>query len=148
MSMNYFFLKIVGLFLLASAGASAKTTTTDFDLVFNNPGSYEDKWLTVRGFIRNDGRGHQYLFRSSRDAREKSDKNSIDLIAVIPGREKAANPLIDMACADIYGQFNSYGEHGVIPMGYMASDAGLITVARVSECPADNSAKDALIKTP
>ena len=119
--------------LLLPALTSADSFVKNVDTVSQDPVAYQDKWITVRGFTGMDEQGHEYLFGTLRDAKEKDLSTSIDL-AALPGQEKAMSLLKDKACADVYGKFNAYGSR-YLPMGYLSSHAGLINVKRISECP-------------
>lgn len=117
----------------ATVTACAGTLIKSIDSLTLNPDIYQDKWLTVRGYIGIDEQGHQYLFSTLDDAIKKDFPKSIDLVP-LPSKAHAMSPLTDKACAEIYGVFNAYGKK-YLPTGYLLSNTGLIKVALVSNCP-------------
>jgi hypothetical protein len=100
----------------------------------SNPGAFQLRWVSVRGFVAIDELGHQYLFATLQEAREKNFRRSIDLVS-LPDEERSMRALADLACADIYGRFTAYGKR-FLPSGYLLSDVGEVEIKRVSTCPA------------
>lgn len=127
------FILIIGLAIFLPIVGNADGFIKSVNSLSRDSASFQDKWITVRGFVAIDELGHEYLFGSLHEAKEKNFANSIDLVA-IPGLERSMELLTDAACADIYGKFNAYGDK-YLPTGYLLSSAGLMKVKRISECP-------------
>jgi len=126
-------LVMVGMLFLSRVGYGADDIALPFDCLVRNPEDYQGAWVIVRGFVAIDGLGHQYLFDSLQNAKEKKYEKSIDLMPIV-GEEGVMEVLKDAACADIYGKFKAYGKH-FLPTGYLLSGIGLIEVKRISVCP-------------
>ena len=127
-------LKLLSLIALLGTVSVADTFVT-FTQLASNPSAFQLRWVSVKGFVAIDELGHQYIFATLGEAREKNFRRSIDLIP-LPGEERSMGALADLACADIYGRFTAYSER-FLPSGYLLSDAGEIEVKRVSTCPAE-----------
>ncbi|MEO8802898.1 MAG: hypothetical protein ABI304_07120 [Rudaea sp.] len=115
------------------ASLSLGTTVLPFGTLFANHANYNNRFLSVRGFVAIDELGHQYFFASLQKAKERKYSESID---IIPLRNdlQSVPALRNFSCAELYGKFESYGPH-LIPMGYLMSNAGDLLVKRVSSCP-------------
>jgi hypothetical protein len=103
-----------------------------FDELYANNEKFQRHYLTVRGIVAIDPVGHQYLFATRVEARQRNYPKSID---ILPFRDTDPRvpALRDLACAELYGEFQSWS--GYITTDYLLSGAGGLRVKRVSSCP-------------